>query len=183
MRLFNLLSTSSVLSLRGFRQLATVLCAWLVAGAVHASVLCATKCDQVFRPVVVSDAVDVVAVFVGCQESAQLRLEHDAVLGHIASGDLASQRVRVIWPVYVDVPVHHAPTNKQVMVWPALLADSAAVSRDIWPWQSGEPAEGRQGSRRKRRDVAASAVAQPALDVCADRRDASTHHVNRNGEI
>jgi len=98
------------------RQFMACLGAGLVAAHMVASMLDVRQRDEVFRPVVVLDAVDVMHVFVVPQQAPELLFHHQPVLQHVA-GKSAAAGIRVIGRVGVDVaaPVNATPGEVPVL--------------------------------------------------------------------
>jgi hypothetical protein len=147
------------------RNLATGLVAAVVAlGAVQFRVFSVSQGDQVLRPVVITDAVDMVDVLACADWTSERQFCDNAVLGNI-TGPGPVERAGVRRDVNVTVPVSHPCADKGGVVWPTFwtfLHGSVAVSRHEGQGLADEVAQTTEGVGRDGSALAASAFADPS---------------------
>lgn len=115
------------------RQLVTGVFVAAVCALVFFAVLADGERHEVLRPVVVSDAVDVMPVLIRAQQTPEFLFQHQPVFRNVATHRALLQRVRMFRPVDVDVPVLHAATDESRMIRSAAprLRESQAVFRNV----------------------------------------------------
>lgn len=158
------------------RQFMACLGAGLIASSKCAQMLGVSQRDQVFGPVVVLDAVDVMHVFVIAQQASDLLLDHQTVFQHVA-GKRATAGIRVIGSVSVDVAalVDAAPGEAPVLFRQRLNA----VPSDEWGGVTAKVSSPAIGPARDCGALPAAALAQAgrrlvgARDIAFRRRFAS----------
>ena len=105
-------STLRPLSFRGLRQFATGLLAVMLTSVMLGQMFSMRERDQVLRPIVVLDPVDVMSVFIIAEQSAQLLLKHETVFQHVALEGGTSARLGMIRLIDVDITGHHPATSE-----------------------------------------------------------------------